>query len=260
MIEDITRKNEENSTIDPEQLLLDTNINYQTNISDLNSTNQIFNVNDEQIDFSSTVAWMPVAQEILNEQPTNNSFNEYNIKNEKNTVYQDNFDTDNLLNDLLLTIDAENMNSMINPYNTIEEIIAPKTLKDITADADICKCIDCKCDVEQGCQGGCGPDNYCKGSTDVIEDNNNCSKITEAYVKKKCCGTDKSKSPLDDGDLLNFSYDCSVKCSCKSISDGVANGCCVVICLKTFESLQSAYNKNYKAQINFAKNECQIIH
>lgn len=251
-----------------EQLLLDTNINYQP-ISDANGTNEIFNENVDQIDFSSTVAWMPVAQEILNEQSTNNTFNEYNIKNEKNSVYQDNFDTDNLLNDLLSTIDAENINqqfenSMVNTFNTIEDItpsmVAPKTLKDITADADICKCIDCKCDVENGCQGGCGPDNSCKAS-DNIEDNNNCSKITEAYIeKKKCCSTNNNKSPLDDGDLLNFSYDCSVKCSCKSISDGVANGCCVVICLKTFESLQSAYNKNYKAQINFAKNECQIIH
>lgn len=251
---------DDNPNINAEQLLLNTDINYQPNIiSDevINSTNQIFNV--DQIDFSSTLAWIPVAQEILNEQSTNNSYNE------KNTVFQDNFDTDNLLNDLLLTIDAENINQefennvkTIDTYDTIEDTFAPKTLKDITADADICKCIDCKCDVEQGCQGGCGPENACKPSNDNnIEANNN---NTETYAKKKCCGTN-NKAPLDEGDLLssNFSYDCSVKCSCKSISDGITNGCCVVICLKTFESLQSAYNKNYKAQMNFSKHECQIM-
>lgn len=248
-------------------------------MSDINnSTNQIVHADvNQSIDFSSTVGWIDlqndktvtsVVQEIFNEQPTNNNYMEYNIKTEKNMVFPDSFDTDNLFNDLLLTIDAENMNqqcsnnvktmeTVANSYNDIENTFAHKTLKDITADADICKCVDCKCDIEEGCQGGCGPEKACKGSNDSNNEvNNNCSKITEKYAKKQCCSTNNNTTPSSDGDLLDFEYDCSVKCSCKSISEGVASGCCVVICLKTFESLQSAYN--YKAQMNFTKNECQI--
>ncbi|XP_044267432.1 uncharacterized protein LOC123013131 isoform X1 [Tribolium madens] len=76
-------------------------------------------------------------------------------------------------------------------------------LKNLTAEADICKCVDCKCDSVNNCQNCEGHDRVEAPQTKV----SCCSKP----VKNLGCGGDK-------------------------------NDCCVVVCLKTLDQLRQILN------------------
>uniref|UniRef100_A0A1S4GUY9 C2H2-type domain-containing protein n=1 Tax=Anopheles gambiae TaxID=7165 RepID=A0A1S4GUY9_ANOGA len=54
-----------------------------------------------------------------------------------------------------------------------------KTLKDITADADICRCVNCQCDPMQGCIGGCGPENPCRATAAATSGCNTSSSLLQ---------------------------------------------------------------------------------
>ncbi|XP_014486039.1 PREDICTED: uncharacterized protein LOC106750302 isoform X2 [Dinoponera quadriceps] len=85
-------------------------------------------------------------------------------------------------------------------------------LQEITADADICKCVDCKCDNLQNCQ--------------------NCTNGPAAEVAKK----DTTLKIVDD-----FVSSLQNGCSCNAESGG-CDSCCVVICLKTLQQLQKVFS------------------
>ncbi|XP_011141838.1 uncharacterized protein LOC105184637 isoform X2 [Harpegnathos saltator] len=85
-------------------------------------------------------------------------------------------------------------------------------LQEITADADICKCVDCKCDNLQNCQN-------CTNSPTVAE-------VTRKDTTFKI--VDDFVSSLGSG------------CSCSAGCDS----CCVVICLKTLQQLQKVFSRN----------------
>ncbi|XP_035736761.1 uncharacterized protein LOC118448082 isoform X1 [Vespa mandarinia] len=85
-------------------------------------------------------------------------------------------------------------------------------LQEIAADADICKCIDCKCNHLQNCQD--------------------------------CTNTSLSGTIKKDISMKTVNNEClQIECACNSIS-GNSESCCVVVCLQTLQQLQKIFNAN----------------
>ncbi|XP_023290421.1 zinc finger E-box-binding homeobox 1 isoform X2 [Orussus abietinus] len=127
----------------------------------------------------------------------------------------------------------ERPENLANPSN--RELSTKKdrnVLQEITADADICKCLDCRCNHQQNCQN-CSSQDENLGFQDVQE------KMTRSQ-ETVTCSKRHVQEKAEGGNLSScFQSDClcgdnSGGCSC----------CCVVICLKTLEQLQSVFQRN----------------
>lgn len=84
-------------------------------------------------------------------------------------------------------------------------------LKNLTAEADICKCVDCKCDSVNNCQNCDGHEKASEVKEQVVEESGSCCN-GDKIVKNGSCG------------------------------EGNKDDCCVVVCLKTLDQLRQMLN------------------
>lgn len=128
-------------------------------------------------------------------------------------------------------------------------------LKNLTADADICKCVDCKCGPFNNCQGNdesgcCGGK---KSSTATTTGNNTYETYLEQPVapsttqqNTSCCGSSKSNEPPTTAPIVLEKGCCGNKTQTNPVQPTThppSSDCCVVVCLKSLEQLKDMLTK-----------------
>lgn len=157
--------------------------------------------------------------------------NAHQISMIQNNIFNNGTDDQTMkeFNEFLMT------NEFVGNANMMKASVTPtKTLKSITADAGICQCSNCKCDPmqENGCVGGCGPQKPCHPNSIVI------AKIPPKPSQMEI-DTNKLIEEIDSLNVDTTKHQPVSTCSCKSTNDAVKKGCCVVICLKTLETMKN---------------------
>lgn len=103
-------------------------------------------------------------------------------------------------------------------------------LQEITAEADICKCTDCKCDNQRNCQN-------CNSSVNSEEVPKKVTSDNHEDANKRATQNCQVKT-VDE-----FISCLQTECLCNS-GPGGCGSCCVVICLKNLQQLQRILTEN----------------
>lgn len=143
-------------------------------------------------------------------------------------------DTENLTNDNAEIITnytkyQSNTDSIQRDIN--ESNISRNVLQDITSDAGICKCSDCKCKSKtENCTNHLGND---------VQRNNKLKKHDQIN------DDDDNNKQLNITDIIT-----TLKNKCRCNNQNSCGSCCVVICIKSFQELQEELNNCCKTSNN----------
>lgn len=136
----------------------------------------------------------------------------FNTENFEFNREQTEKEIEGVINDTIKEITAQK--ELLN--SNAQKVIDNKTrntdenlLKNLTAEANICTCVDCKC----GPENNCSQDDSCYLKNTVVD---NARLVVKDQKKENCCGK-------------------SVSCNCSGKTE---TECCVMVCLKSLDQLR----------------------